>query len=258
MSVCPVSLRFYVRANMFLSLKHFWWSCPYVSMLVLIYLYAYRFYARVPMFIRFCPYVSMLKIFSMLMFIYFDARAFMFLCFNILYVHAPCFYILVPVCFYTCVRMFLCLCPYISMVVSRCFYAHTRLFQCTYPYISLLEHNLCLCPYVPMLVSLCFYARNIFYAPVPIFLCSHKFSIRKFLENIFTMDLKLCIKISRILWWKPYVSWIFEWSIIEKKLKERWQVGGGRLGNLRLVGWDWLGLPILIGNLELRIVSDVQ
>ena len=197
----PVSLCFYVRDNMFLSLKHFWCSCPYVSMLVLIYLYAYRFYARVPMFIRFCPYVSMLKIFSMLMFIHVDARAFMFLCFNILYVHAPCFYILVPVCFYTRVHIFLCLCLYVSMLVSvyfygrvPMFYAHTRLFQCTYPYISLLEHNQCLCPYVPMLVSLCFYARNIFYAPVPIFLCSHKFSMRKFLENIFTMDLKLCIK----------------------------------------------------------------
>ena len=220
-----VFLCLYVSVHMFLCSKYFLCSCSYMLMLVHLCFYALTYYMFMPhVSIYLCPYVS----------------------------------ILVSIYFYACVRMFLCLCPYISMVVSRCFYAHTCLFQCTYPYISLLEHNLCLCPYVPMLVSLCFYARNIFYAPVPIFLCSHKFSIRKFLENIFTMDLKLCIKISRILWWKPYVSWIFEWSIIEKKLKERWQVGGGRLGNLRLVGWDWLGLPILIGNLELRIVSDVQ
>ena len=142
-------------------------------------------------------------------------------------------YFYARVCMFLCLKYFLCACPYISMPVP--------IFLCSCPYISILGHILCLCPCVSILVSLYFYAPKIsmlvsvwlyaltysrfvsvcFYAHASMFLCSRKFWIQKILKNIFPMDLKLCIKISWILWWKPFVSWIFEWRIIAKKLKEK-------------------------------------
>jgi hypothetical protein len=35
------------------------------------------------------------------------------------------------------------------------------------------------------------------------------------------MDLKLCIKISRILWWKPFLNWNLVLRIIMEKLKSK-------------------------------------
>ena len=134
--------------------------CPYlyVSMLVLVYYYARNIFdAHVPIFLCLCPYISIreqilcpvslcfyVQNFFMLMFIYFYARARIFLCLKIFHDHVPmfphtraCMFLLVSVCFYA--RTYF-------MLVSRCFYAHVRMFQCTSPYISTLEHNLCLCP----------------------------------------------------------------------------------------------------------------
>ena len=65
-------------------------------------------------------------------------------------------------------------------------YAHARMFLCSYLVYTCVLMFLCSYPYVSMigtfstLMSLCFYAR--------------KFWIQKILKNIFTMDLKFCIK----------------------------------------------------------------
>ena len=122
------------------------------------------FDARVSTFLCSCQYISMLKIFLMLMYLYFYARAHIILCSNRL-----------------CARisMFICFCP--MFLCSNIFYARVlcNWFQRTCPYIFMLQHNLCLCPYVSMLVLLYFYAWNIVYAPILMFLCSRKFWNKK-------------------------------------------------------------------------------
>ena len=91
-------------------------------------------------------------------------------------------------CRFLCSKTFLCLYPYVSMLVSLCLYAWKSFIWS--------------CPYVSMLLQI-YELKN--------------------LRKIFTMYLKLCIKMSGTLWWKPFLSWIFDWRIIVKKTKiKRW------------------------------------
>ena len=109
----------------------------------------------------------------MCMSVYFYARAHMF--------YARTYSILVSICFYTCVSIFLCLkkficsCMYVSMIVPVWFYALTYS-------IHIFLYS---CPYVSMLLLVCVYAHS------PIFLCScpyifmlGKFWIKKFWKYI--------------------------------------------------------------------------
>jgi len=193
------SICFYPPALIFLC------SCPDISMLVSICFFARNiFYVYVCIFICSCSYVLCSNLF------YTCVHMFLYLCLYISMLEK--IYMLLYVCFYDRARMILCsniFYPYISILMSVCFYAPVSMFLCSFPYISMLEHILCSCPYIFMLGK--FWIKNS--------------------ENIFAMELKLCIKRSRILWWKPFVSLIFEWRIIAKILKEK-----GEFACMRQVG----------------------
>jgi hypothetical protein len=43
--------------------------------------------------------------------------------------------------------------------------------------------------------------------------------ILKIFRNIFKMDLEMCIKMSGVQWWKPFLNQMLHWGIIVKKRK---------------------------------------